>query len=205
MIERLKSFFARGRGNSPFVLDPETSSRGCVTISYLAWPFREGWESPRARGHTNAYEVVAMAEAYRDLGFRVEVVDWDNTAYAPPSDCRIAIDIHRNLGLWHEGLPSGCRRVLHATGPHWLFWNHAELSRLQDVRDRKRVALRSRRQVEFSGGVEVADEVMVLGNEFTRQTFLYSGKPVARVPISSAYEYPWPAGRDFEKARGKFL
>ena len=205
MLERLTSFFTRSRQNSPFVLAPAGASRGCVTISYLAWPFREGWDSPKARGHTNAFEVVAMAEVYRDLGFRAEVVDWDNMAYVPPTDCRIAIDIHRNLGRWHQGLPSGCKRVLHATGPHWLFWNHAELSRLQDVRDRKQVALRSRRQVEFSSGVEVADEVVVLGNEFTRQTFLFAGKPVTRVPISSAYEFAWPESRDFEKARKKFL
>jgi glycosyltransferase involved in cell wall biosynthesis len=53
--------------------------------------------------------------------------------------------------------------------------------------------------------VEAADHVVVLGNEFTRQTFLFGGKPVTRVPISSAYEFPWPERRDFELARKRFL
>jgi len=205
MLNRIKSLLNRGRAVSPVVLNPVKSSCGCVTISYLTWPFRDGWDSPKARGHTNAFEVVVMAETFRELGFRVEIIDWDNAAYVPPSDCRIAIDIHRNLDRWHKDLPSGCKRMLHATGPHWLLLNQAELSRLQGVRDRKGIALRPRRQVEFSHGVEVADEVVVLGNEFTRQSFLFAGKPVTRVPISSAYEYSWPAGRDFERVRRKFL
>ncbi len=205
MINRLKSLLSRSRALSPFVLEPANPSRGGVAISYLTWPFLDGLDSPKARGHTNAFEVVAMAEAYRDLGFRVEVVDWDHATYAPPADCRIAIDIHGNLERWQDVLPANCRKILHATGPHWLFWNHAELSRLQAVRDRKGIALRPRREVPPSRGVEAADHVVVLGNEFTRQTFLFGGKPVTRVPISSAYEFPWPGQRDFEPARKRFL
>jgi glycosyltransferase involved in cell wall biosynthesis len=186
-------------------LEPAGKPRGCVVISYITWPFVEGFDSPKARGHTNAYEVIVMAEAYRDLGFRVEVVDWDHATYAPPADCRIAIDIHSNLERWQDALPANCKRILHATGPHWLFWNHAELSRLQAVRDRKGIALRPRRGVPPSRGVEAADHVVVLGNEFTRQTFLFGGRPVTRIPISSAYEFPWPERRDFELARRKFL
>jgi len=155
------------------------------------------------RGHTNAYEVVVMAETFKNLGFRVEVVESRNRDYVPPSDCQIALDIHGNLERWD--LPVGCGRILHATGAHWLFWNHAELSRLHGVRDRRGVALRPRRHVEPSRAVEVADAVVVLGNEFTRGTFLFGGKPVIRVPISSAYEFPWPSSRDFEQARRKFL
>jgi len=205
MLERLKLLLNRKRSFPPFILDPAGSARGSTVISYLGWPFREGWNSPKARGHTNAFEVVAMAEAYRDLGFRVEVTDWDNTGYVPPGDCRIAVDIHGNLERWRGSLPPACKRILHATGPHWLFWNHAELTRLQAVRDRHGIALRPRRQVEPSRGVESADEVVVLGNEFTRSSFLFGGKPVTRVPISSAYEFPWQDGRDWERARRKFL
>ena len=185
--------------------EPAGNPRGCAVISYITWPFVEGFDSPKARGHTNAYEVTVMAEAWRELGFRVEVVDWDDVSYVPPSDCRVAIDIHGNLERWEGALPSGCVRVLHATGPHWLFWNHAELARLQSVQARKGIALKPRRQVEPSRGVEVADEVVVLGNEFTRQSFLFGGKTVTRVPISSAYEFSWPLGRDFDRARKRFL
>lgn len=204
MIERLKRFL-RPKGNVPAVLPPCGQGLGAVSISYISWPFREGWDTPRSRGHTNAYEVVAMADVWAGLGFRVEISDCQDTAYSPPPDCRVAIDIHGNLERWDEKLPAGCRRVLHATGPHWLRWNHAELSGLCAVLDRKGVALMPRRQVKPSRAVEVADEVVVLGNGFTAQTFAFAGKPVTRVPISSAYEFAWPDGREFESARRRFL
>jgi hypothetical protein len=54
-------------------LNPEHASRGCVVISYITWPFVEGVDSPKMRGHTNAYEVTVMAQAFLDLGFRVRV------------------------------------------------------------------------------------------------------------------------------------
>ena len=184
-------------------LNPERASRGCVVISYITWPFVEGVDSPKMRGHTNAYEVTEMAQAFLDLGFRVEVCDYDDESYRPPDDCKVAIDIHRNLERWQ--LPDGCKKILHASGSHWLFMNHAELSRLIGVRERHGIALRPQRQVMPSRGVEIADEVLVLGNEFTRGTFLFPGKPVTRVPISSAYQFAWPEGRDFEKAKKKFL
>lgn len=190
---------------SPVILPARGPEQGSAVISYIAWPFREGWEGPKARGHTNTFEVVAMSDAWRDLGFRVEIIPHDNTDYRPPADCRIAVDIHRNLERWADDLPASCRKILHASGPHWLMWNHAEFSRLVSVRDRTGIALAPRRQVLPSRGVEVADQVVVLGNDFTRETFLFGGKPVTRVPISSAYELPWPEGRDFESARRRFL
>ncbi len=189
----------------PVVLIPHGLSRGTVALSYIKWPFEEGWDSPKARGHTNTYEVVAMAEAWCDLGFRVEIVDYSNITYTPPNDCRVAIDIHSNLERWAEKLPSNCVKILHATGPHWLDWNLAELNGLAAIRDRKGVALQSRRQVEPSRGIEVADHLTVLGNEYTSGTFAFAGKPFTRIPLSSAYEFPWPEGRDFSKAKRKFF
>lgn len=202
ILKRLK-FSARK--DKPVVLPATGEGRGCVAISYITWPFREGWHSPKARGHTNAFEVVAMADAWRDLGYRVEICDYDDQTYLPPADCRAAIDIHGNLERWHPDLPDGCVRILHATGPHWLEWNQAELAGLASIRDRKGIALRPRRQVEASRGVEVADHVVVLGNDYTAASFAFGGKPVTRVPISSAYEFEWPADRDFEQAKRKFF
>lgn len=184
-------------------LNPERASRGCVAISYITWPFVEGVDSPKMRGHTNAYEVTVMAQAFLDLGFRVEVCDYDDESYRPPEDCKVAVDLHGNLERWE--LPQDCKKILHATGAHWLFMNHAELSRLISLRQRHGVALKPQRHVKPSRGVEVANELVVLGNEFTRGTFLFAEKPATRVPISSVYEFAWPEGRDFEKARKKFL
>jgi len=195
-----------GKKKRPVVrLDPVGRRRGVFSLSYIAWPFRDGWDSPKARGHTNAFECVAIAEAFRSCGLAVEVVDHDDADYVPPADCIVAMDIHSNLERWDPFLPAGCIRLLHATGPHWLGWNHGELARLVAVRDRKGIALAPRRQVSPSRGVEVASRVTVLGNQYTIDSFGFAGKPVTRVPISSAYRFEWPSGRNLEDARRRFL
>ena len=205
MIEKVKkiSDLLFPKEKTVLRLHPNGASRGCVVVSYITWPFVEGVDSSKMRGHTNAYEVKVMAQMFLDLGFRVEVCDYDDESYVPPQDSKVAIDIHGNLENWE--LADGCKKILHATGCHWLFMNHAELSRLISVRERHGIALQPQRQVRPSRGVEVADEVVVLGNEFTRGTFLFGGKPVMRIPISSAYEFDWPLGRYFEKAKRRFL
>jgi glycosyltransferase involved in cell wall biosynthesis len=184
-------------------IKPIGAPRGCVVISYIITPFVEGVLSPSTRGHTNAGEVYEMAMAYRALGFRVEVCNWDDTLYSPPRDAIVAIDIHSNLERWK--LPKDCIKVLHATGAHWSFQNKAESMRLEGVRKRSGVALVPRRSAASSRAAECADHIVVLGNEFTTETFGFTGKTITRVPISSAYEFPFPERRDYEKARERFL
>lgn len=184
---------------------PAGNSRGCVCISYITWPFKDGLDPNKMRGHTNAFEVMAMSQSFVKLGFRVEVCDHKDDAYKPPSDCVVAIAIHRHLELWNSLLPKKCIRVLHATGAHWLQWNTSELSRLESVRNRKGVALIPRRHVIPSSAIEVSDHVVVLGNEYTINSFEFAKKPITRIPISSAYEYPWMDDKDFESSKRKFL
>jgi glycosyltransferase involved in cell wall biosynthesis len=200
----LKSVFG-GVAEKPIILQPSQPPRGCVAISYLSWPFRETNTAGKAKGHTNAAEVVIMAESWRDLGFRVEIVDWGNRHYVPPSDCRVAIDIDRNLERWEPLLPPGCRKIFHATGPKWIDVNLAELGRLQAIRERKGVTLQPRRQVEFCRSAEIADRIVVLGNNYTASTFAPDKKLVTRIPISSAYEFACPSRRDFASAKKQFL
>lgn len=203
ILQSIRKFI---RKKTPVIrLKPDGKSRGVVALSYITWPFVEGIESRRAMGHTNPFECLVMAESFRKIGFEVEVVDYDNVDYVPPKNCRVAIDIHSNLERWDSELPADCQRILHVTGPHWLFWNHAELSRLLAVRDRKGVAISPRRTVAPSRGIAVANRATVLGNEFTMGTIRFAGKPITRIPISSAYEFSWPENRDWEAARKRFL
>jgi len=200
------SVFARkARTSELVVLRPEGKERGCVALSYITWPFREGWHSPRVRGHTNAFEVVAMAEAWRAKGFRVEVCDYDDVSYQPPTDCHVAIDLHSNFERWAPNLSAECLKVLHATGCHWRIHNKAELDRLDALEERRGVRLRTRRQVAANGAAEIANSITVLGNEHTIGTYVFAGKSITRIPISSAYEFAWPDRRDFDKAKRRFL
>lgn len=178
---------------------------GTVVISYVTWPFQEGIHSPKARGHTNAFEVIAMAEAYHQLGYTVEVVDHDNRRYQPPKDASVVIDLHGRLEEWNPGLSKNCHRILHATGAHWLTANQAELERLAALRDRRGVVLMPRRQTTPSYSTDLADQIVVLGNDYTIESFSFAKKSITRIPLSSAYQFDWPEGRCFSQAKKKFL
>lgn len=202
---KLVGFVVAKKPNKPMVLRPAGKERGCVAISYITWPFREGWQSPKARGHTNPFEVVTMAETWQREGFRVEVSNYDESAYRPTHDCIVAIDLHRNLERWAHESSGSFIKVLHATGAHWKTHNQAELQRLERLRERRGVKLAPRRQVQPSGAAEIADEITLLGNAFTMGTYASAGKPATRVRISSAYEFPWPQDRNFESSKRRFL
>lgn len=204
MLFEFKKFFDYKKQLPEVRLLPQGPSRGTVALGYIFWPFKEGWNSPKARGHTNAFEVVTMAETYRTLGYTVEVIEYHNQTYIPPSDCCAIINIIGQFEQCKDYVSKECKRVLHATGAHWIVANQAELMRLTAIRDRKGIVLTSRRHTYPSdnGG---EDHIVVLGNEYTINTFSFSQKPITRIPLSSAYEFAWPQTRDFSQAKKNFL
>lgn len=195
-------FLGRSR---PIKLGPPPSrSEGTVVLSYLRSPF-EGLPSSEARGHTNWQECRAIASAWCAKGFHLEVVDRKDRNYNPPSSAVAVIDLGVNLERWAPQLPPRCLKVLHATGAHWLTQNIAELVRLENLKARRGVALKPRRQNIPNSGIESADVACILGNEFTIDSFRFSGKRLSRVPISSAYTFDWLTNRDGESCRKRFL
>ncbi len=204
MLKKLATLLRRPP-RSRFVLAPRGSSRQSVCISYLSEPFSADWTEAKARGHTNAFEVTAMAQAWLEHGFRVEICGYEDKDYTPPPDCAVAIDIHGNLERWAAQTGHRFLKFLHATGSHWRFQNEAESQRLAALRARRGVMLEPRRQVPPSFAAEAADHITLTGNGFTMETFRHAGKPMTRIPISSAYEFDWPERRNFETARRRFL
>jgi len=201
LLKKLSSF----KKPRPVVINPLRTPRGTVSLSYLTECFDEKNGYKANYGHTNHFECQTIASIFRDLGFRIEVVGYNNTDYVPPADCAVAIDIHSNLERWDGTLSPKTKRVLHATGAQWQFWNMAEYRRLQAVFERSGRTLFPRRQVATSRGIDVAEVATVIGNDWTMGTFAHAGKRLERVLLSSSYEYPWAEDRDFETARRRFV
>jgi len=187
------------------VLEPIKKTRGSVLLSYIDSPFKHGTNLQRHRGHTNAYECVEIANSYLELGYSVEIIDYNNKNYIPSKDTEVAIDIHSNLERWAPLLPKDCIKVLHATGAHWLTGNAAEFTRLRGVYERRGVSLKPYRQMEPSKAIETCDLASIIGNVWTMGTFSYAKKPLHRVRLSSAYLYDWDRSRNFESSRRSFV
>lgn len=172
-------------------------------LSYLTAPFLNQSEGGGPRGHTNWQECRVMAECWQAEGFRVQVIEANNSRYKPPLDAKVLIDIHFNLERWRDH-PAPVK-ILHATGAHWLTQNRAELERLEALRDRRGVSVIPRRTVTPSRGAECATLITCLGNDFTAGSFQFAQKPLHRIPLSSAYEFSFPGQKDWESARRRFL
>jgi hypothetical protein len=146
-----------------------------------------------------------MAKIYQEFGCHVSIIDYNNSNYTPPSDCRLAIDLHGQLEKWDTLLPKTCHRILHATGPHWLLSNHSEFTRLAAIRDRRGVVLLPQRQSAPSHSASYADQIVVLGNDYTMDSFQFANKPITRIPLSSAYKFSYPKERNISLTKKNFL
>jgi glycosyltransferase involved in cell wall biosynthesis len=178
---------------------------GSVLLSYLTEPFLTKPDQLISAFHTNQWESLQIAQTFLELGYCVDVINWNDQAFKPQKSYSFFIDIHINLERLAPLLNKDCIKILHITGAHWLFQNQAEYSRLLALQQRRKVTLKPRRQAPPSLGIEYADYATILGNKFTTNTFTYSQKPIYRIPISTTATYPWFQSKSYETCRNKFL
>jgi glycosyltransferase involved in cell wall biosynthesis len=178
---------------------------GSVLLSYLTEPFLLKPDQPASTSHTNQWECLQIAQTFLDLGYCVDVINWNDQAFKPKKSYSFFVDIHINLERLAPLLNKNCIKILHITGAHWLFQNQAEYARLLALQRRRKISLRPRRLASASLGIEYADCATVLGNEFTVSTFNYSQKPIYRIPISTTATYPWFEDKSHNRCRNQFL
>ena len=186
-------------------LSPRGPEAGRILLSFLTEPFEGPPGAAVSHDHSNAWECRCMAEAFLEMGYRVDVIRWTNRRFQPRHPYRVCIDILHNLERLAPHLPQGCLKVLHADSAHWLFHTGAQLRRLGALKERRGIALKPMKEVGPNQGIETADCATVLGNRFTLDTFRYAGKPLLRVPVSSPLTFPWPDDKDHGASRRSFL
>ena len=186
-------------------LTPKKKSRGVVLLSYLTNPFRFHVSQSYLYSHTNQWECAQIAQTWRDKGYSVDIIDWNNNRFIPKKDYAVFIDIHSNMERLTPLMKEGCLKILHITGAHWLFQNTAEYSRLLSLQKRKNITLIPRRTVQPSRGIEYADCATILGNSFTQGTFEYAKKPLYPIHLSTNIQFPFLDSKEFSKVRKNYL
>ena len=172
-------------------LTPSGIVRGHALLSYITLPFVT--KDPHyLDGHTNRWESRDMAAALLERGYAVDIIDWDNQTFKPKRHYDIFIDIGPTMERIAPLLGDHCLKVFHATGAHWLFQNHAEYTRLLQLKERRGFILSPQRIVPPSRSVESADIVTILGNSFTHGTYEYAKKQLLPIPLSTTHTYDFP-------------
>ena len=185
-------------------LNSKNGSKGNVLLSYRTEPFLPGYESLWTK-HSLYAECYQMAKTFLDRGYNVDVIDWLNDRFIPRKNYSFFVDIYSNLERLRTHINEDCIKIYHIVRAHWLFQNKAEYDRINELKKRKGVVIKPRRQMAEKSTIEIADFVTALGNEFTMRTYSYVHKPIYRVPISSSTTYPWLENKDFGKCNKNFL
>ncbi|WP_392478262.1 glycosyltransferase [Nostoc sp. C110] len=186
-------------------LKPKQPSKGNVLLSYRIEPFLLKPGQPMPNDHTWYWEVWQIAQTFLDLGYNVDVIQFHNDKFVPQKHYAFFIDIRHRMEALAPKLNKDCIKIFHVDIANMVFRNAAECNRLLEVQQRKGVTLKPQRFEVPNLGIEYADCAIVLGNDFTTDTFKYANKPMYRIPISSPVVYPYPDKKDFEAVRKRFL
>lgn len=180
--------------------------RGNVLISYdnggLLCKMRG---KPIPTSHPQYYKTMVMAQTFVDIGYDVDVIHCENHKFVPWKSYDVVVDTRFNLQRLASYLPSSCIKILHCDTAQLVFQNVAEMTRVLALQDRKGVTLPLNRLEIPHLGVEQADYLTTCGNEFTINTYAYSGKPIFRLPMVAQKMWPWPETKDFDVSRHRFL
>ena len=185
-------------------LEPQGTSRGRVLFSYIVDPFLLYPDGEIPYSHTHFWESATIGRTFLELGFRVDAISWNHHRFVPEGTYDFLLDVRLNLERLAPLLPNATK-ILHADTAHYTFHNPAQLTRLSQLEERRGVAIQPQKMLPENRALETADLVTLLGNDFTRETYAFAGKPLHRIPISVPFTYDWPQDKDFAQARSHFL
>lgn len=182
------------------------SPRGRVLIAYILEPFLLGPGAPVPSAHTHYRESLLMAQAWQDLGYAVDVIDYRNHEFVPSKHYDFFVSARTYLETIAKRLPENCVKIAHLDTSHYAFNNHASYERLLALQQRRRMVLPgSLRLIEHNRAIEVADYGVVLGNSNTVDTYRYAGKPLLAMPALALVSHLPGERKDFDTARNHFL
>jgi len=185
-------------------LKSKNGNKGNVLLSFIIKPFlSKNYNEPSNASHI--WECFQIAQTFLDLGYSVDVINYQNKNFIPKKNYSIFIDIYTNLERIAPLLNKGCIKILYPILAHWLFNNYASYKRSLELQKRKGVVIGGLRLLSSNQSIEDADCVISKANEFTINTFRYANKPFYRVPQITAVLLPWPQEKDFEACRKNFL
>lgn len=186
-------------------LQTDREARGIVLLAYIVEPFllKEG-ELPD-QSHTHHTESLLMAQAFLELGYNVDVIDYRNGGFKPGKNYTYFFSARTSFTQIASRLNDDCIKIVHLDTAHFLFNNAAAYRRLLELQQRRGVATTSFKWVEHNYAPESADYLTVLGNDFTESTYSYSKKPIFRLPVPTPGIYPPCFSKDYDKHKKRFL
>lgn len=182
------------------------AAKGHVLISYNNEGFlykQRGEVVPIS--HPSFYKTMVMAQTFIDLGYDVDVIHCENQRFVPWKPYAVVVDVRFNLQRLNAYLPDDCIKIFHCDTAQTVYQNVAEMNRLLAFQRRKGITVPANRLETPHLGIDHAHYLTTCGNEFTINTYAYSGKPMFRLPSITQTTWPWFENKDFEACRHRFV
>jgi hypothetical protein len=180
-----------------------------VLLCYVTIPFKKSSFS-----HTAYIEVKTLAKVFDELGYIVDVIDYEidsqkSFIYKTSYDIIFGFGTAYNNAILHKN-NSKAIKIAYATGAHNSFQNNAELNRIKYLYERRGVLLRPKRIIDKAWSVysNISDAVLLIGNSrFTKKTFdTYTDVTVLpiNIPIFTGFSFK-DTERKYIYAKKNFL
>jgi glycosyltransferase involved in cell wall biosynthesis len=177
-------------------------------VAYLAFPLLLPGACRDRVKFSNRGIAYEMVRALNELGYQVDVINFDNTSWVPRGDYDLFIGHStENFVRLTRQLSSRTTRIYFATGMYWRDANDRLSERLENLAARRGVVLpayRAASEREESAN-EAADAIVCIGNEAVARSYAKFGRVVAL--SNGVFPVTWQEWRekDFDAGRRHFL
>ncbi|WP_255196509.1 hypothetical protein [Halorarius litoreus] len=173
-------------------------SKGRVLLSYILDPFFIPESSSLYFRHQNKWEAWAITQAFNELGYDVDLFQYDAVDRRPESyeNYDILFGMGPNYERFSSRVDQNTHNIFYGTGRHWKFQNSSEIRRLDRLQKRRSIRLSPKRQISEISHERFTDAILAIGDEGTVQTYknntnvqyiesIMNSIPHIKAPISS--------------------
>jgi glycosyltransferase involved in cell wall biosynthesis len=175
-------------------------------ITYVACPLYQSPDDLKRAAHSNFSQSVEIARAFNRLGYIVDVVDLRDHVFIPSVHYDVLFGMDYNFERLASYLDKKTKKIYYGTGADWAYENAAEQARSEMLIARRGIQL-SPRHLKEHKWAELADSVIVIGNQVTLDTYQQRNPRLYVIDNSvlSKISLPDLDHKDFGLARQNFL
>jgi len=179
----------------------KTAHQKNALVSYIIYPFLGEIEN----NHSNNRECYSIAEILNELGYNVDIINWNDASFLSVKKYELVIDNHNNLERLLPYFTEKTFKIFHATNAHWLYQNQVEYNRCYEFFLNTGLAIPPSRLITAGNSAQYADAISMFGNEFTKSTYGEYGNKVHHLPMSVTTVPEILSERDLARATNNFL
>lgn len=197
----------------PFVLDFYKGRGSPLGSALVTTPIQPFFRDPtKYDPRPGKWSKIENARSLSRLGYSADVYDIANQAVGPDEfeQYSVLFGDHQNFVRYATELSDDSLKICYSGGMHRSQLHQAYRSRLDELAERRGVRINATRSslLEDNPATDLADAIVVMGDEYTAETYRTAGfdGPIHNIHTTHPPGYDFdPGRRDYEQARKNFV